>query len=201
MNMNARIVIPTLAAIVLTASAAIAQMPPAGPRAGRTPPTAEQRAARLTQFCDDMKARQAARFTFVEERLKLTAAQKPLFDRWKAAEQSVQAAHQADCAKPLPARDANAPRPSLTERNARMEEMLKTRLADLEKVRGPQEALYNALSDDQKMLFERGDRGGFGMRRAGLRFGPGRGPGGPGFDGPGLPGPRFQRGPGPNGPT
>src|SRR5579872_3363899 len=107
MKMSSRYVIPALASIVLTASVALAQMP-AGPQRGpnRAPPTAEQMAARQTQFCADLAARQAARFTYIEERLKLTAAQKPLFDRWKAAVQSDDAARQAACAKPRPARDA-----------------------------------------------------------------------------------------------
>jgi hypothetical protein len=181
MNMNYRTVIPALAAVALAASAAIAQVPAAGPQRGRAAPTADERAARLTQFCDDMKARQAARFTFIEERLKLTATQKPLFDRWKAAMQSIEAARQADCTKPRPATATQ--RPTLTERNARMEEMLKTRLADLEKTRGPQEALYNALSDEQKQLFERGAdrRGGPGMMGRQRGFGRERGFGGRGI--------------------
>jgi len=200
MKINYRIVMPVLA-VALTASAAIAQLPGggAGPMRGRTPPTAEQRAARQTQFCDDMKARQAARFTYIEERLKLTAAQKPLFDRWRSAMESVAAERQADCGKARPARNANAQRPTLPERNARMEEMLKTRLANLEKIRGPQEALYNALSDDQKKLFARG-AGGLGMRQARMRGPMGRGFGRPGFGDPGFGrgpgGPGMNRGPG-----
>src|ERR1043166_7834515 len=110
MKINSRYVIPALASLALTATVALAQMPPGpgGRGANRTPPTAEQMAARRAQFCTDMQARQAARFTYIEERLKLTAAQKPLFDRWKAAEQGIQGARQADCAKPGAARDANA---------------------------------------------------------------------------------------------
>ena len=39
--------------------------------------------------------------------------------------------------------------------------MLKQRLANLEKTSPPEEALFNALTDDQKKLFEhRGGRGG-----------------------------------------
>ena len=210
MKMNSKYIIPSLVAIGLTASVAIAQIP--GPRGNRTPPTTEQMAARQTQMCADRQARGDAAFTYMEERLKLTAAQKPLFERWKAAMQSENAARQADCAKPRPAQGANAQRPTLPERNARMEEMLKTRLATLEKMRGPEEALYNALTADQKPLFEqRGGRGGrMGMRGRGFGgggfgggrsagrgfggggFGGGRGPGGPG-GGPGGPGPRGGR--------
>jgi hypothetical protein len=197
MKINYRIVIPALA-IALTASAAIAQLP-----RDRVLPIAANPGPRTAQFCDDMKARQAARFTFIEERLKLTPAQKPLFDRWKTATESVAAEREANCGKARAARDAGT-RHSLTERNNRMEERLKTRLANLEKTRGPQEALYNALSDDQKKLFARGaGRGGFGMRQARMR-GPmgrgfhGRGFGRPGFGGPGFGG-RSPGGPGMNG--
>ena len=175
MNINNRYLIPALASLALTATVALAQVPAAPGAQGhhRTPPTAEQMAARRAQFCTDMVARQAARFTFTETRLQLTAAQKPLFDRWKAAVEDNQASRQAACAKPRAAGPAN--RPTLPERNARMEEQLKTRLAALEKTSGPEDALYNSLTADQKKLIERGDHRG-GMHRAGFRHGPmGRG--------------------------
>jgi hypothetical protein len=217
--MNTKYLFPALAALALTASVAVAQMPPAGGRApARTPPTAEQIAARRTAICTDMAARGAARIAYLETKLNLTSAQKPLFERWKASVQGEQAARQADCAKPRPARDANAPRPTLAERNQRMEDGLKNRLATLEKTRPAQEALDNALTADQKRIFESAGRGRMamgrgherpGMRRfAGGHFGgpgfgrPGFGPGRPGFGpgGPGRPGQGGSQGPGPQGP-
>jgi hypothetical protein len=70
----------------------------------------------------------------------------------------------------------------LPERNTRMEDMLKARLATLEKMRPSEEALYNALTEDQKQLFEMHGRprmamggGGFG-RFHGRGFGGGAGP-------------------------
>jgi hypothetical protein len=174
MKTKSRYLLSAVATVLLTASMALAQMPANGPGRGpergpgRTPPTAEQMAARRTQMCADMQARQAARFAFIETRLNLTAAQKPLFDRWKATVQSQGAARQADCAKPRPTRDANAARPTLPERTARMEQRLKTRLASLEAIQGPQEALYNALTPEQKPLFENMGRGGRGMRGRGF---------------------------------
>ena len=94
-------------------------------------------------MCADRQARSDAELTYREERLSLTPAQKPPFDRWKAVVQSENAARQADCMKPRPARTAQ--RPTLPERNARMEDALKARLATLEKMRPVQEALYAAL--------------------------------------------------------
>jgi hypothetical protein len=197
--MNTKYLFPALAALALTASVAVAQMPPPGGRGpARTPPTAEQMAARRTAICADMAARGAARIAYLETRLDLTAAQKPLFDRWKAAVQGEQSTRQADCAKPRPARDRNAPRPTLAQRNQRIEDSLKNRLATLEKTRPAQEALDNALTADQKRLFERAGhermamgRGGEhrGMRRFGFN---GPRPGGRGFgpQGPGGPGPQ-----------
>ncbi len=215
MKINYKHVIPTFAAVVLTASAAMAQMPAAGQQqrgANRTPLTTEQMAERQAQMCADRSARAAAQFTYLEERLKLTAAQKPLFDRWKTAVQSDRAAAQADCTKPRPAPTANAQRLTLPERNARMEDALKARLASLQKTRPAQEALYNALTAEQKqVLDQRGGRagagqrmgnrdgrgpgmGGFGMGRSGMMGGSGMGRpgmmGGPGMGGPGGNGPR-----------
>lgn len=206
MKMTYKHVIPAMAAIVLTASAAVAQMPAAGQQRGanRTPPTAEQMAERQAQMCADRSARAAAQFTYLEERLKLTTAQKPLFDRWKAAVQSDRATAEADCTKPRTAPAAGAQRPTLPERNARMEEALKARLASLQKTRPSQEALYNALTAEQKQVFERqgargagsrmANRGGNrGMRGQGMMGRPGMGNpgmGGPGQGGPGAGGAR-----------
>lgn len=217
--MNTKYLFPAIAALALTASVAVAQMPPPGGRApARTPPTAEQVAARRTAICADMAARGAARIAYLETRLNLTAAQKPLFERWKTAVESEQSARQADCAKPRPARTASTPRPTLAERNQRMEDGLKNRLATLEKTRPAQEALDNALTADQKRVFESAGRGRMAMGRergrpgmmrrfAGGHFGgpgfdrgrPGFGPGRPGF-GPGRPGPNGPQGPGPQSP-
>jgi len=197
--MNYKIVIPSLAALVLTASVAMAQMAPppqGGPmRGNRTPPTAEQMAARQARMCADRQARSDADLTYREERLSLTPVQKPLFDRWKAVVQSENAARQAGCMKPRPVRMAQ--RPTLPERNARMEDALKARLATLEKMRPVEEALYAALTPDQQRLFESREHRGSRMAMAGRfrgRF-PGRGFGGPGGFGPGGPG----GGPGPRG--
>ena len=182
MKLNNRYIIPALASLALTATVALAQATQGAQGPHRMPPTAEQMAARRAQFCTDRAARQAARFAFIETRLQLTPAQKPLFETWKAAVQDNEAARQADCAKPRAAGDVRA-RPTLPERNARMEEMLKTRLAALEKTRGPQEALYNALTPDQQKVLDRAGRRG-GMHRAGFRH-DGRG-GQHGFEHPRL---------------
>jgi glycosyltransferase involved in cell wall biosynthesis len=68
--------------------------------------TAAQRADRAGQFCAEIKARDAARFAYLEQRLNLTPAQKPLFDKWKAAEDSLSAERLANCGKARPAADA-----------------------------------------------------------------------------------------------
>jgi hypothetical protein len=170
MKTNFFTVIPAVAVIALTTTAALAQM---GPGAGRLPRPAEQRAGRQGDFCADMKARDAARFAYIEQRLNLTAAQKPLFDKWKAAADSVSADRLAHCGKARPAANAQT-RPTLPERNARREERLKQQLAALQKTGGPEAALYNALTAEQKQLLDRGGmRFGMGMRggmRGGARF-------------------------------
>ena len=205
--MNTKYLFPALAALALTASVAVAQMPPAGGRGpARTPPTAEQMAARHTAMCADMAARGAARIAYLETRLNLTPAQKPLFERWKAAVPGEQATRQADCAKPRAARNAKTPRPTLADRNQRMEDGLKNRLAALEKTRPAQEALDNALTADQKRIFERGGHERMAMSGHHRACGAWastvrvpdlagvasvlvvRGPNGPGMGGPGAPG-------------
>src|ERR1051326_6240725 len=115
--------IPAAAVIALTTTAALAQIGPGAARGpARTPPTAAERIDRAGQFCAEIKARHAARFAYLEQFLSGTAAQKPLFDRSKAAEDSVAAERLANCGKagPAAAPDPNR-RPTLPERNTRRE--------------------------------------------------------------------------------
>jgi hypothetical protein len=164
--------------------------------------------ARMAQMCKDIYARKVGEMAFLETKLALSPAQTGAFARWKqvnldsaqrhASECSTRTAQMADkIADRMKARaDHKAgERPSPVDRLAREEEMLKTRLADLEAERPALAALYNALTPEQRREFHGG------MERPGMG-GPMGHPGGrmmgmmhrPPMGGPGM-------GMGPHGPA
>jgi hypothetical protein len=191
-------------------------MPPAGAPPGEASSRRDLRrpapgdiAARMKQMCQDDFARETGRLAYLETRLNLTAAEQPLFQRWKDATLGV-AHRQADqCAqRPVPQRQAaqrdqpqqgqpqnrtDRAMPSPADRMAREENRLKERLTDIQTERPALEAFYNALSPDQKMVLARGgmeDRGGgprgmMDRHRFADAMGP-RGPMGPGMMGRGA---------------
>ena len=154
----------------------------------------EDIAARMKQMCNDGYARQAAQLTYLETSLQLTAAERPLFQRWKDAKLTVAHRDADNCAqRPVPQRSANADRqaPNPGTMMARQEDRLKQRLADIETERPALEAFYEALSPAQKMEMiraatpggmGRGGRGGMMMRHP--MFADAMGPRGPMAGGP-----------------
>jgi len=168
------------------------------PAPGRGMPTPAQMQARFKQMCQDHYARHAAELAYTEAKLGLTAAEQPLFARWKQVKLDIAKRRADACAshvRPMNA-NANAKMPTLIDRMARHEDMLKQRLADLDAERPVLEAFYNSLSADQKREFARGLHGpGMDHRRfAGGMMGPGmmgRGMMGHGMMGPGM----MHRGP------
>ena len=130
--------------------------------------TPEDFAARMKLMCNDGYARQTARLAYLETSLQLTAAERPLFARWKDAKLNI-AHRQADsCAQRTSQRGARPDRqqrnaqgqtdrvrPSPADRMAREEDRLKERLADMQTERPALEAFYNALSPAQKTQLAR----------------------------------------------
>ena len=93
----------------------------------------------------------------------LTAAQTPLFERWKNARLAAARRMKEKCAARMnPDRRAQALTP--VERLAREEAMLKARLADIGAERPALLALYGSLTDQQKARF------GDGARRMAMRM-------------------------------
>jgi hypothetical protein len=149
--------------------------------------------ARMAQMCKDIYARKVGEMAFLETKLALTPAQTGAFARWKqvnldsaqrrSGECSTRTAQMADkIADRMKARaDHKAgERPSPVDRLAREEEMLKTRLADIEAERPALAALYNTLTPEQRREFHGGmgrPMGGPGGRMMGMMHRPMGGPG------------------------
>jgi len=144
--------------------------PPDGappPRDLRRPAPADM-AARVKQMCQDGLARETGQLAYLETRLEITAAERPLFDRWKGAKLAIAQRHADTCAqRPLPQRRTEGQASSTMSRPAmpspadmmtREEDRLKQRLADIDAERPSLEALCNSLSQGQKMELLRASR-------------------------------------------
>jgi hypothetical protein len=141
--------------------------PETGREAGPPPPPdmdeAMMRGPQRGQFCQDLYAHKAGEMAFLEAKLQLTAPQQPLFARWKEVSMDSAKRHEGDCGVRVAQRRAGE-RPDMMQRLDREEEMLKTRLADIQAERPALDALYVALSPTQKEEFARAARRAMGGR-------------------------------------
>jgi hypothetical protein len=138
------------------------QTPAAEPEAGPPPRMGMMRGPQLGQFCQDMYAHKAGEMAFVEAKLQLNASQQPLFARWKAISLDIAKRHEGDCSGRVQKARAAGQRPDMIERLDREEDMLKTRLADIQAERPALNALYGVLNATQKQEFARIARHGMG---------------------------------------
>jgi hypothetical protein len=117
--------------------------------------------------CSDRYAASVGRLAFVETRLTLSGAQKPLFDRWKNARLNQAMERQAQCVARTERNRAERATP--VDRMTRQEDRLKTRLAQLQAERPVFTALYASLNPEQQQVLShiRGNR----MERGGFRRG------------------------------
>jgi LTXXQ motif family protein len=136
----------------------------AGPMDGKM---RERFRAHMAQMCKDMYAHKVGEMAFLETKLALTPAQAPLFARWKQVNLDIAQHRSGECDTRLSkAGERKAgDRPSMVDRMAREEEMLKTRLANLEVERPALAALYNVLTPDQRAELGHAGMGGQPMMR------------------------------------
>lgn len=139
--------------------------------------------ARREQICRDIYAHKVGELAFLEAKLSLTGSQAPLFEHWKQSSLDVAKQREGDCANHR--LEARGGHPSVVDRLAMEEDLLKKRLADIEAERPALTAFYNALTPVQKEEFGHGGmRAGYMHMMLGMmdRPHPGMGPGrmGPG---------------------
>ena len=153
--------------------------PPPPPRDLRNRNTGDT-AARRTQMCQDGYARETGDLAYLQARLQLTPAQQSAFQGWQQAKLGIARRHADACAqRPMPTRDRGQARtmPGPADMMSREEDRLKQRVADIEAERPALEALYNALSPQQRMELARAGRPD--RMGSGRRFADARGPRGP----------------------
>lgn len=137
------------------ANSPTAQNTPAGPgHMHRFDPA--DLAQRLKARCEDRYAAAVGRMAFLETRLNLTGSQPSLFSAWRSVRLNIAKRNADACAK----RDFSqmGKEMSPVDRMARMEDRLKTRVADLDAERPAFAALYNALSPEQQKALTPGHR-------------------------------------------
>lgn len=150
--MQIRFAVPLLAALAISAPA-LAQNAPAPQR---MKPSPEMMAKFHDRMCTDHYAHAVGGLAALEVELKLTPAQKPLFERWKDVKLASAKAASAKCADMKIPPDRNV---SIVEFHKHQIAMLETRLADLKAETPALDALVNALDEDQQTV----------LRHAGMR--------------------------------
>jgi hypothetical protein len=159
--MQSRTVIPFLASLALSASAALAQDAPPAPPAAQTMESAhdpmrgpmhmnkEEFAKHHAQMCSDRFAHDVGDLAYLETKLALGDKQRVLFDRWRNVKLASAKVRAAECAAlKLPDKE-----PFIVEHLKQEEKMLQHRLDDLRAELPTLEALTASLNDEQKHAF------------------------------------------------
>jgi LTXXQ motif family protein len=99
--------------------------------------------------CTDRLAMRAAMRAFAEAKLNLTAEQRPLWDRVQSAAQAEEQKERQLCAAMKPGAEA-----TLLDRMDRMQQFLSTRLDALQSAKPAVQALYQALTPEQRTILD-----------------------------------------------
>jgi LTXXQ motif family protein len=143
---------------LLWSSFALAQAPQMG-----SPETDQETAGGQKQRCTEHYAIKAAHLAYLEAKLELTDQQRDLWTKWRQTKLDAATQHRTRCLEPR----TEKKRPTVVEREERMEKFLSTKLQLLQAERPALLALYNALTPEQKIIFDEshGRRGSWGRQR------------------------------------
>jgi hypothetical protein len=103
--------------------------------------------------CEERLAHRAGIIAYTVSKLNLTAEQKPLWDKLNGAVQSAADKERQLCAS-LPAQGGPEARGTILDRMSRREQFLSVRLQGLQQARPALDALYQALSPEQKAVID-----------------------------------------------
>jgi len=99
--------------------------------------------------CEDRLAWRAAMRAYTEAKLNLTAEQRPLWDKVQSAAQMEEQKERLLCASLKPGSDT-----TLLERLDRRQQFLSTRLEGLQAAKPSVQALYQALTPEQRAILD-----------------------------------------------
>src|SRR5207248_6395355 len=103
--------------------------------------------------CEERLARRAGLIAYTVAKLNLTAQQKPLWDKLNASMQSAGDKERQLCDK-LPAEAGSQGQRTILDRMSGREQFLQARLQAMQQTRPALEALYNALTPEQKAVVD-----------------------------------------------
>jgi hypothetical protein len=103
--------------------------------------------------CEERLAHRAGIIAYTVSKLNLTAEQKPLWDKLNGAVQSAADKERQLCAN-LPAQAGPQAQTTILDRMSRREQFLSARLQGLQQARPALEALYQALTPEQKAIID-----------------------------------------------
>jgi LTXXQ motif family protein len=145
--------IAALAAVaVVCATAAIAQTAGSGSAMASEGVEIHDPVARMKSMCIEHFARSAGKMAYLEAKLQLTPDQHPQWDKWRQAVATGAEKERADCLANLPAAGVS---PTALDRDSHLEKMMVVKVETLQAARPALEALYQALTADQRLVFDR----------------------------------------------
>jgi len=109
--------------------------------------------ASAKNMCIEHFDRSAGKLAYLEAKLQLTSDQQPLWNKWADATSAGNATMRDDCIAAVPAKDT--PKTTL-DRDSTIEKLLSDKLDALKTARPALEALYQSLTPEQRVAFDRG---------------------------------------------
>lgn len=143
--MSCGLVVAGMMAVVLAVSSASAQR--VGPAGARAEPRFSP-----AQRCIEHYARAVGHLAYLDARLELTSAQQPLWDNWSQAVTAGAEKTRDVCRQG--AASAGTPRTAV-ERSAHYQQVLATKADGLKAAQPALEALYQALTPEQRSVMDR----------------------------------------------
>jgi len=145
------------AAALFTSALALAQTLPPGPPAPGQAQAQPPGADRPPFDCTERYARLAARLAYLQVKLELTADQRALWDKWRDAVTSGADQRRAQCKQSSFQPGAH---PTIVERQAQFGRITALRAQSLQTAQPALEALYQALTPEQREVLDRPMMGG-----------------------------------------
>lgn len=108
---------------------------------------------RAKNFCVDRYAHAVGRMAYLEAKLNLNATQKPLYEKWSQTVLASAGKDRDACTTRAANFKPDAAKPSILDRETRLEQMMTAKLDALKTQRPSLEALYASLTPDQQAQF------------------------------------------------
>jgi hypothetical protein len=150
--MSRKLIAASFVAVLSTSPIAFAQTASSVPPVPARHQAESQGNEEHQRFCTERYARTAGRLAYLEAKLELTAEQRPLWEKWRDAAISGADQQRALCRQSPFGSDT---RPTIVQRYAHFGQMTAARAQSLQTVQPALEALYQALSPEQRGVLDR----------------------------------------------